>query len=212
MSLLFLAAFILRIYKVAELPQGVWFDEAQNGNEVIRILEGGALEIFIPRFTQMPAMYFYIAAFLAKIFGIEIFALRLVSVILGSLSIVAFYFLLKYIFINWKLALIGAFLLAVSRWHITFSRVAFLGMQTLLLEIIFFYFYLKMIEEKRTAFAVIAGFVLGLSQYTFTAAGIVVFIVIFHMIILFLRDFRYFLKSLIYSPISLLEKPVEILI
>ena len=189
-------SFAVRMWSINTLPPGVWFDEAQNGNEVIKILEGDIPGVFIPRFTQMPAMYFYIAAFFTKIFGISVFPLRFVSIILGTLSVAAFYFLLRYIFRDWKAALAGAVLFSFSRWHITFSRVAFLGMQTVFLEIIFFYFYLRMVKEKKDSFAAIAGFTLGLAQYTFSAANFMVLVVLLHGAFVMLKDFRYFAGEL----------------
>lgn len=141
LGLIFFIAIFLRVYKLNQIPLGIWFDEAQNGNEVINILENNEITVFIPRFTQMPAMYFYLAALFCKLFGVEILSLRLVSVITGSLCCIAFYFLLKHIFKNSIYALFGAFLIASSRWHITFSRVAFLGMLAVLIIILCFYFY-----------------------------------------------------------------------
>ena len=175
-------ALFLRLYKSGEIPPGIWFDEAQNGNEVIRILNNNPLEIFIPRLTMMPAMYFYIAAFFTKLFGVNIEALRLVSVFTGVLSIAAFYYLCRHIFRDLNLAFAGAFLLATSRWHITFSRVAFLGMLTLLLVITCFYFYLKASKEGGKSHAVFSGVSMGLALYTFSGANFIPIIIVFHLL------------------------------
>lgn len=180
--LILLLALFLRLYKSGVIPPGIWFDEAQNGNEVLRILHGNPLEVFIPRLTMMPAMYFYIAAFFTEIFGVNIEALRLVSVITGVLSIAAFYYLCRYIFKDKTLALAGAFLMATSRWHITFSRVAFLGMLTLLLAIICFYFYLKAINEGGKINAVLSGLAMGMALYTYSGANFIPIVVVLHIL------------------------------
>ncbi len=193
LAVLVALAAALRLYNITEIPPGIWFDEAQNGNEVLAILEGGPLEVFIPRQTQMPAMFFYIAAFFMKVFGVDIFSLRMVSAVMGTLSVAAFYFLARYIFRDWKIAFMAALMMAFSRWHITFSRVAFLGMQTVLIEIIFFYFYIKVIREGGRINTAAAGFTLGLSQYTYSAAYFLIPLVMAHMAALFItrrRNFR----------------------
>ncbi|MFP4465904.1 MAG: ArnT family glycosyltransferase [Candidatus Goldiibacteriota bacterium] len=186
-GLLFVIAFALRIYAIDKIPVGVWFDEAQNGNEVIKMLKENNLEVFIPRHTQMPAMFFWISGLFFKLFGPEVFSLRFVSVFTGSLSIAAFFFLLRYVLGDFKLALAGAFLLAFSRWHITFSRVGFLGMQTLFIEILFVYFYLRTIKEKRYFYAVMAGLAGGLNLYTFSAANLVPLAAGMHMAFVFIK-------------------------
>jgi len=178
------AALFLRLYRIDSIPPGVWFDEAQNGNEVINILKGAPLQVFIPRLTMMPAMYFYIASFFSSILGPDIFSLRLVSTITGVLSIAAFYFFVRAALKDVKLALAGAAMLAFSRWHITFSRVAFLGMLTLLLEIICFYFYLKAISGKSWIAGVISGAAMGLSLYTFSGADFIPPVAALHCIYL----------------------------
>ncbi|MCX7698774.1 MAG: glycosyltransferase family 39 protein [Candidatus Goldbacteria bacterium] len=201
LTFILLVGIYMRIFNLEKIPAGIWFDEAQNGNEVINILENDEITVFIPRFTQMPAMFFYIAAFLCKIFGVDIITLRAVSIITGVLCIIAFYFLIKHLFKDSRYALGGAFLLATSRWHITFSRLAFLGMLSVLLIIIFFYFYFKTIDEKRKDCALYSGFTLGLSLYSFTLPYFAViyafshniFILVKGPVIYFKKYFKFFL-------------------
>jgi 4-amino-4-deoxy-L-arabinose transferase-like glycosyltransferase len=194
-AVLTVIAFLMRFWDLSGFLPGVWFDEAQNGMEALRIKEGNNLEIFISRYTHMPAMYFYFASLSIKIFGFNIFALRFVSCILGTLSVIAFYFLAKHVFKNWKYALLAAFLLAFSRWHITFSRVAFLGMQTVFFEILFMYFYLKFLETKGIFYALLAGLILGISQYTFSAANFIVIFAFLHITFMVIKDMKAFVPK-----------------
>ncbi|HRU38581.1 MAG TPA: glycosyltransferase family 39 protein [Candidatus Goldiibacteriota bacterium] len=193
------AAFIIRYWDLSGLLPGIWFDEAQNGIETMNLLDKGTPEIFIQRYTNMPAMFFYLAAVFVKIFGLGIFPLRLVSCILGTLSVAAFYFLALQVFKNRNYALLAAVLLAFSRWHITFSRVAFLGMQSVLFEILFFYFYLKFMENRRLIYAVIAGALLGLAQYTFSAANFIVVFAAAHIMLMAVREKGSFFREKLYG-------------
>jgi 4-amino-4-deoxy-L-arabinose transferase-like glycosyltransferase len=194
-AVLFVVSFGMRAYDLAGFLPGVWFDEAQNAFEAQHMLHTGQLPVFVASYTNMPAMFFYFCMVFLKIFGMNILPFRLVSAVLGSLSVAAFYFLCRQVFKSWKPALLGAFLLAFSRWHITFSRVAFMGMQTVLFEIIFFYFYLKFLEEKKTFYAVVAGAVLGLAQYTFSAANFILIFVALHMLYLAVKDIKVFIRE-----------------
>jgi len=189
------AAFFLRIYKIDEIPLGVWFDEAQNGNEVISMLASNRLEVFIPRLTQMPAMFTWLSSVFVKVLGPDIVSLKMVSVILGTLCVPAFYFLVRRVFGSARYAAAAAVLLAFSRWHITFSRVAFLGMQAIIIEILFFYFHIRMIEDNKWYFAALAGFIGGLGLYSFSSANMVVIITGAHLFVMYLRDRKVFIKK-----------------
>jgi 4-amino-4-deoxy-L-arabinose transferase-like glycosyltransferase len=188
-------AFDIRIYRHDSIPPGVWFDEAQNGLETMAIIKGTPFQVFIPRLTMMPAMYFYIASFFTSILGANIFAIRLVSVIAGVLSVAAFYFFIRAVFKDVRLALAGAAMLAMSRWHITFSRVAFLGILTVLLELGCFYFYYKTLSKKSPLYALITGLVMGLSFYSFSAANFIPVILAVHSGILIIRRGRNFFRE-----------------
>jgi 4-amino-4-deoxy-L-arabinose transferase-like glycosyltransferase len=184
LSLILAFALFLRLYRSSSIPPGVWYDEAQNGIESMAIARGAPLQVFIPRMTMMPAMYFYIASFFTSLIGPDIFALRLVSVVAGVLSVAAFYFFARFALKDVKLALAGAAMLAMSSWHITFSRVAFLGMLTLLLEVVCFYFYFKAISRRSLLSGVIAGAAMGLSLYTFSGADFIPIVVALHCLYL----------------------------
>jgi hypothetical protein len=195
LAAVFIASFILRYWDLSNFLPGIWFDEAQNGNETQSLIETGKPVVFVAGYTHMPAMYFYLASVFVKALGLNIFPLRLVSCVLGSLSVVAFYFLAKQVFRDWRSALLAAFLLAFSRIHITFSRVAFLGMQTVFLEILFFYFYFKFLERKSAVLAAVAGLLLGLAQYTFSAANFILITVILHSLYLAAKNILFFWKN-----------------
>jgi len=194
-SALTAAALFVRLFACDKIPLGYWFDEAQNGNEVLALLKNNVLEVFIPRYTQMPAMFMWLAAPFVKLLGPDIFSLRLVNVVLGTLCVPAFYMLLRYIFRNPWWAFFGAFLLAFSRWHIMFSRVAFLGMQTIFMQLLFFYFYIRMLREGRRLWGVIAGAVAGIMMYTFSAVNFVLMAALLHSALIALKAPAAFLKA-----------------
>ncbi|MBI2031273.1 MAG: glycosyltransferase family 39 protein [Candidatus Levybacteria bacterium] len=134
---------ILRFWDLGQIPPGVSHDEAAIGYNAYSILTTGKDEygnpwpIFFRSFddSKLPGMI-YSVAISEKIFGLNEFGVRFPSAFLGVLTIIAFYFLLKELFRNtnlkleiknWKLEIpeVAALLLAISPWHINFSRAAF---------------------------------------------------------------------------------------
>ncbi|MCE5300530.1 MAG: glycosyltransferase family 39 protein, partial [Spirochaetia bacterium] len=108
-------ALAVRLYRFDSIPPGIWFDEAVNGNETLRLLYGSEPPpVFIERLTMMPAMFFYITSAFMKFFGENIYAMRYVSVFAGVLSVAAFYFLARRVLHDHALALCAAFLPASS--------------------------------------------------------------------------------------------------
>ncbi|MEM3394179.1 MAG: glycosyltransferase family 39 protein [Candidatus Methanomethylicia archaeon] len=75
--------------------------------------------------TYKAPLYIYLAAPLVKIFGNNELSVRLPSVILGSLTLLIIFFLVKRITNNEFVAFFSAFLLAISPWHVYVSRVAY---------------------------------------------------------------------------------------
>lgn len=197
---------ILRFYDIEKFFPGIWYDEAQNGAETLRLMGLKSIEFFVTRYTYMPSMFFYISSVFVRLFGYNIVALRLVSVFLGTLSIIAFYFLLKEIFRGWKVALLGAFLFSFARWHLNFSRIAFLGMQTVLLLTVFMYFYIKSLKTNKTTYTIFAGLSLGLAHYTYGVVYFIHFVVLLHSLYFLFRNFKMFFKEkiLIYLKIYIL--------
>jgi 4-amino-4-deoxy-L-arabinose transferase-like glycosyltransferase len=192
---IFVISFILRFYNLEKFFPGVWYDEAQNGAEALRLMNSNNIEFFITRYTYMPSMFFYVSSVFVKLFGYNIISLRLTSVFLGTLSVIAFYFLLKEIFKDWQIAVLGVFIYSFSRWQLNFSRIAFLGIQTVLLLTVFAYFYIKSLKTNKTIYVIAAGLSLGLSHYTYGVAYFIHFVILFHALYFLFKDFNLFFKE-----------------
>ena len=146
-------AFGLRTYDLKNYPNGGFRDEGENGNVAIQLMNGEAVEgtgqklpVYIEQNTQNATGYFYPTALFFKTFGISITSVRYVSVVFGTLSVAAFYFLARWLF-GAPLGLFLAAALAMLRWHLNFSRVGFLGMMTLFFEMPLFYLLMQGLKE-----------------------------------------------------------------
>ncbi len=157
----------LRTWQLTMIPYGVWFDEGQTGLEALRILSG------IP-FTPMgtfqaanPSLFFYITALVFKVIGPTLLAVRLVQAGTGLLTVIAFYVLLRYT-LGWRAAMAGAFFLAVSSWHVNWSRFGMpYSIGAHLFEVITVYLMLRALRTKRLTTFAWAGLAFGLGLYTY---------------------------------------------
>ena len=115
-----IAAFV-RLFRFNQIPFGTWYDEANAGLEALRIIkEPGYLPVF-SQSISMPAHYLYLLALSFKILGVSTLSIRAVNVVFGLGTVAAAYLAGQELF-DRKMGLVVAFLLAVSRWDINWSR------------------------------------------------------------------------------------------
>src|SRR5262249_22081254 len=137
-TLIFIAAFF-RLWKLGNLFDGFFWDEAYKGLDAIAIREFGERPIFLNWNAGREALVAYLVAFLTKIFHYSFFSIRAVEALAGILTLVFFYLFVKKIF-NQKIALLCLFLLAVSKYHILYSRFGIRVNLILLFEMASIYF------------------------------------------------------------------------
>ncbi len=137
--ILFLA-FILRFYQLGKVPISLEWDEVALGYDAYSILHTGRDQFgkFLPlTFRSLddykPPIYGYAVVPSVLIFGLNEFGVRFPSALFGTLTVLITFFLVRVIFRELptlakksnKIALISSFLLAISPWHLQFSRAAF---------------------------------------------------------------------------------------
>lgn len=119
-----LVAFLLRVVNLSTLPAGFHGDEAVIGLEAQRILDEGYIGPYSPYAAGQPTGPMYLTAVSAWIFGNTVFAVRIVPALLGTLTVLALYVVLRRN-VGAPAALLGSGILAVMSWHIHFSRIGF---------------------------------------------------------------------------------------
>lgn len=160
-------AIFFRFYWLDKVPPSASLDEASIGYNAFSILKTGADEygtkfpILLRAYDDWrPALYVYLVIPFIKILGLNVLAVRLPSVILSILTIIAVYFLVKKLFYEEKIALIASFLLAISPWHIYLSRLG----HEVNAGLAFFIFAMLLIFWKRAYLAAIF-FILSFISY-----------------------------------------------
>lgn len=119
----------LRFWKITENPVSLNIDEVAYGYSAYSILKtgrdenGNFLPLVFPSIGDYknPILIYTLVPFIA-LFGLNEFSVRLSTVFFGTLSIPIFYLLLKSLLKIELIAIIGSFLLAISPWHIYYSR------------------------------------------------------------------------------------------
>lgn len=138
--------FCLRVIRLDSIPHSLSIDETNLGYycwaSYIPSDEG------IKNLVVNPILYFLIKIFI-NLFGPTPFAVRFGFCILGTLSIYTTYKLTGFYF-NKKIALISAFLLAFSPWHIQVSRMAIDNVSfTLFFTLGFYLLSIGIFENKK---------------------------------------------------------------
>jgi 4-amino-4-deoxy-L-arabinose transferase-like glycosyltransferase len=161
LTAIFTIAAFMRLYRFNQVPFGTWYDEANAGLEALKILNQPG---YLPVFSQsisMPAHYLYLIALSFKILGVSILSLRAVNVVFG-LGTVAAAFLAGQELFNRKMGLVVAFLLAVSRWDINWSRFGMPGVTVPLIELLVVGLIFRAFRRQRLLDYVLAGVSIGL--------------------------------------------------
>ncbi len=179
----------LRFFELTQTPPGLYPDEAMNGNNGIEALANHDLKVFYTDNNGREGLFINLQALSVWMFGREAWALRGVSALVGTLTVLALYFVAKELFIDEKkrnftfrlnppniIALLSAYLLATSYWHLNFSRIGFRAICLPLFASVALYFLLKGLRTGKTLDMILAGIFTGLGLYTYIAFRFMVFI------------------------------------
>jgi len=118
-------AVFFRLYQLKTIPPGLYPDEAMNGNNALETIHNNDYKVFYSENNGREGLFIDIQAVSVKIFGNEPWSLRIISAIFGVFTVLGLYLLAKELFNKESIALLSSFFLAVSFWHINFSRIGF---------------------------------------------------------------------------------------
>lgn len=128
--LIFLLALFLRVFNLNNLPYGFHEDELSNTYVGRFIFENGKdlygnswpLFYFDKFGDYPPVLPMYLSGISTYIFGINEFAARFPIALFGAITVFPLYYLALYFFKNKKVGLLSSFLLAITPWHVVYSR------------------------------------------------------------------------------------------
>lgn len=192
LAILVLGALWLRVYRIDVVPWGLNNDEAINAIEANEIAQGKKFATVTESGLNRETMFHELAAFsyghpelglnvlraLPALFGLNpstindpladaLFPLRAVSIAAALLTLVALYFFAR-AFFGTRVAIVATFFLAVSPWHLLYSRV---GERTILAPLFMLLtagLFLRALRTGRIVDHVLWGAALGLGFWTYT--------------------------------------------
>jgi hypothetical protein len=211
--LVILLGIVLRVYHYQEIPIGIRVEKVNTCANACRIASMdvqsplGALPLNLrwPNWVQTYNLYNYFTAIVNEVFGAGVLKLRMLSIVPGVLTLLAFFWLLTECLTGWQ-AVFGTTLLALSRFHLIHSRfdwdatmMAFLGVMTVACV-------LRGLRLRKCLWICLGGIALGISQHTYLASRLILlgFVVWLFMNTLFALLLRRNLKSWLLVSFSFL--------
>jgi hypothetical protein len=193
MGIIMLAALFLRAWRIGSIPFVLSGDEGSQGLEAIRVIDGDLRNPFSTGWLGVPTMSFFFNSVSIRLVGRTVTALRLPWVLVGSITVL-FAFLLVRRAKGTPLALMTAALLATYHYHIHFSR---LGSNQIadpfFMPLALLFLYRAYDRENRLDWAM-AGAVSGLALYFYAGARLTPLVVIVLLGYQFTRERGVFLR------------------
>lgn len=180
----------LRIWGLNMVPPELFGDELDVGYHAYSILNTGKdyygqfLPTYIHSFSEWRApLLMYATAPFVAVFGLNEWGVRLPSAVFGIISIFLLYLLVDRTLKNKAVALLAALVLAVSPWHLQYSRAAFEVSLLLVLILGGTLSFLRGLQKPGWLLA--AAVLFALTFYTYSTAN--VFIPLFILLLLLLH-------------------------
>jgi len=168
----------LRFWDLGSTPPGLYPDEAMNGNDASEALANKQFEVFYRDNNGREGLFINIQALSISIFGNKPWALRGVSGIFGVFTVLGIFLLSREMFRSRqnrdRLALLAAFFLATSFWHINFSRIGFRAIMAPFFLVWGLYFFFRFYKDIGSApsqiiSAAAGGLLFGLGFHSYIA-------------------------------------------
>lgn len=182
-------AAVLRLWNLGGNPPGLTWDEASLGYNGYSILQTGRdeygtlLPFNLKSFGDWkPALYAYLTVPFIGIFGLNEWVVRLPSALFGVATVILIYLFVFEFFKNKWLAYLSSFFLAISPWHLQFSRPAFEANIALFFNLLGAYLFIK----KKF---VPAALIFGISIFTYQGSRLFVPLLIIILTLIY-RKFR----------------------
>lgn len=157
----------LRLWRIADLPPGLWYDEAIIGQGVLRILrEPGFPIFFMIRGHAEEPLFYYLNVPAVAFFGASATALRATSGVIGTLTIPLVWWAARRLF-GPREAFAALVLFAAMRWHVHFSRLSFRTLLTPAFCALATGFLAEAVRGNRRRDWILFGAAVGAGLYTY---------------------------------------------
>jgi len=200
---------VIRMIAIDKIPQGINVDEAGTAYDAYSIANYG-----VDRFLYhhpvyainygggQSVLYTYLAAVCIKVFGFNLFAVRLPALVLSVIGMVVLYFFVKK-FKSPKLAIIVLFLVTIAPWHFMQSR---WGLDCNLMSSMLLISTYALLKSKHIWEYFLSGILFGVTLYSYVLSYIIVPILLLGILV-----YLFVIKKIKISQIVWLGLPLLIL-
>ncbi len=172
LALIVLIGAVFRLYRIGDLPPGLYRDEAYYGLDAARVLTGEHAIWFTANNGREP-LFIYLLSVSVALFGQTVFALRLTAALVGIATVGAVYAAGRQMFSH-RIGLLSAAVLAVTFWHVALSRVAYRAVTLPLLLCVTLALVFAALRtdalRRRAIVSTCAGLACGVTLYTYTSS------------------------------------------
>lgn len=191
--LILLLAFLLRAWQITKTPS-LNPDEAALGYNAYSLLQTGKDEhgvswpIHFKSFGDYkPGGYIYLDLPFIKILGLNVLATRLPNLFFSTLAVFILYKLVYLLTNNSKISTLSSFVLAVSPWHLQFSRGAWETSTALFFLLLGIYFFYSYIIKSQKIYIYLLPIPLVISLATYHSVRLIAPIL---LLVLFIFNFK----------------------
>ena len=158
----------LRLYNLDGLPAGLWFDEFDNLDQAKFISdEPSHIPLFVIS-TNLPSAFLLPIALVIEFAGVHITSGRLVAAAFGVAGIAVMFFMVRHM-LGTLMGLVAAFLTAVMRWDLNWSRIGMHGITAPLFAALTAWLTYRALRGGRLADFGLAGVAMGAGMWFYSA-------------------------------------------
>lgn len=192
-SVVVLIGLFLRMLFLTDHPYPWSGDEASVGLEAVRLLTGDNTNWFDAGWSGQPNVSFLPTTLTIIIFGQTMFAVKMMSVLVGTLSILAVYLLAREWF-SMEIGLLASAFLAVFPFHLQFSRIGVDNIVDSLMAPLVLWLVFRAVRVKSLPAFLLTGIAAGLTFYLYVGTRLVLILAFGALAFIAFRQ-RDFLKS-----------------
>ncbi|NOZ71335.1 MAG: hypothetical protein GXP38_05380 [Chloroflexi bacterium] len=189
--LVLIVAVFFRFWQIADLPPGLFGDEAADGLDALDVLAGRG-QVFFPTNFGREGLHMWIVALSIRLFGVSPLALRLPSALAGVITALGTLWLGYELFIHrrdehtsrtsfwlgtiplsWLIPPLAALYLSTSYWHVHFSRFGIRGIFSTMMLALTAAALWRGLNLHRWRWFALSGLFMGLGTHFYTASRFV---------------------------------------